>query len=93
MRWGSELFESTTTSQGCNAEATILCASDVNIRLSATNITGSNEYLLITVTSNSNVPLKGFWFRGRDKDEASSNLAGNAFSKQELQQIDPYGSH
>lgn len=92
MRWGSELFQSTTTTQGCTAEARIECATDIDIQLSSTNNSAGTN-LEIFVSSNNNKDIKGFWFRGKDKDGASSTFDGTAaFTQKELTPVSAYST-
>jgi len=64
MKWGSELFRSTTTTQGCASQARLSCASDVEIELLMTN-TSSGDPVVNTfnaiITSKTNRVIDGYW--------------------------------
>lgn len=65
MKWGGELFQSTTTTQGCAAESRLECASDVDISITAVKqgewIVGTGGTLKVSITSQTNRQIDGYW--------------------------------
>ncbi|MBI2110544.1 hypothetical protein HYT51_02080 [Candidatus Woesearchaeota archaeon] len=65
MKWGGELFRTTTTTQGCMAEARLTCASDIEIDISAENTTDTvftdGLNLNVNIISKTNRQIDGFW--------------------------------
>jgi len=67
MKWGGELFRTTTTTQGCMAEARLSCASDIEIDVTATQVDTSStpdglyEEIDVNIISRTNNNIDGYW--------------------------------